>query len=70
MPRAKREEYRVPPRGTFTGFRYENAETLHMTGKEWNELAQQHKFKWKKVGDPREKIRELCSVAVMFDSLV
>lgn len=60
MPRAKREEYRVPPRGTFTGFRYENAETLHMTGKEWNELAQQHKFKWKRVGDNREKIRDLC----------
>lgn len=56
----KKDELRVPPRGTFTGFRYENAETLHMTGKEWNELAQQHKFKWKKVGDPREKIRDLC----------
>lgn len=56
----KSNDLRVPPRGTFTGFRYENGETLHMTGKEWNALAEQRKFAWKRVGDPREGIRDLC----------
>lgn len=57
---AKREEYRVPPRGTFQGFRYETGESVWMTGKEWNALAQKYKFTWKKVGDPRENVKDLC----------
>ena len=50
MPRGKTfDTIRVPPRGTFQGFRYDTGENLYMTGKEWNELAQQRKFMWKKV---------------------
>jgi hypothetical protein len=61
MPRTKSDTtLRVPPRGTFNGFRYDKGETVRMTGKQWNELATQHKFKWKRVGDPREGIRDLC----------
>jgi len=61
MPRGKTfDTIRVPPRGTFQGFRYDTGENLYMTGKEWNELAQQRKFIWKKVGDPREGIKDLC----------
>lgn len=57
---SKVEAKRVPPRGKFKGFRYASGETLTMTGKEWNDLAEQRKFAWKRVGDPREGCRDLC----------
>ena len=31
-----------------------------MTGKEWNDLADKHGFEWKRGGDPREGIKDLC----------
>ena len=61
MPRGKTlDTRRVPPRGTFKGFRYASAEEITMTGKEWNALADQYKFAWKRVGDPREGVKDLC----------
>lgn len=50
---------KVPPRGKFHGIDPRGVD-LYLTGKEWNELAEQHKFEWKKVGDPREGIYDLC----------
>lgn len=52
-------ERKVPPRGKFTGCD-PKGEIIRMTGKEWNELAAARRFKWKRVGDPREGIGDLC----------
>jgi hypothetical protein len=60
MPSKTLDTRRVPPRGKFTGFRYLSNEELRMTGKEWNELAEQKRFAWKRVGDPREGCKDLC----------
>jgi hypothetical protein len=57
----KKEELKVPPRKHFTGFCYlTGAHVPAMTGKAWNDLADQHRFKWKRVGDPREGVHDLC----------
>lgn len=55
----KDKEYRVPPRGKFKGCD-PKGETVVLSGKEWNALAEQRKFEWKKVGDPREGCKDLC----------
>lgn len=52
-------KYRVPPRGRFQGFDPKR-NVVKMTGKEWNELAQKNNFEWKRTGDPREGIKDLC----------
>jgi len=52
-------DIRVPPRGKFKGIDPKRVE-ITMTGKEWNELAERNNFKWKKIGDPREGIKDLC----------
>ena len=56
----KEKELSPPQRKTFSGFSYWTGEHLRMTGKAWSELAQQKKFKWKRVGDPREGVHDLC----------
>lgn len=54
-------QHRVPPRGKFKGFDYHKDVELEMTGKEWNELIERKGLAWKKVGDPREGVRDLCA---------
>lgn len=57
----KKEEWKVPPRGVFSGFCYlTHKPVLAMKGTEWNALAAQRGFAWKRVGDPREGVRDLC----------
>ena len=59
MDEKKEIKYRVPPRGRFQGFDLKR-NVIKMTGKEWNELAEKNNFEWKRVGDPREGIKDLC----------
>lgn len=59
MKEKKGNQFRVPPRGKFNGIDPKGVE-VRMTGKEWNDLAEQNKFTWKRVGDPREGVKDLC----------
>jgi hypothetical protein len=58
--KGQKAEIKLPPRQILSGFCYKTNETVSMKGKEWNELAVKGKFKWKKVGDPREGVRDIC----------
>jgi hypothetical protein len=52
-------ERKVPPRNKFKGIDPRGVE-LYLSGKEWNDIATKNKFEWKKVGDPREGVKDLC----------
>jgi len=56
----RKTKIKLPARKKLAGFFYKGNETIIMTGKEWMDLAAKSKFTWKRVGDPREGIRDVC----------
>lgn len=56
----RKVEIKLPARKKLAGFFYKSNETIIMTGREWMDLAAKNNFRWKRVGDAREGVRDVC----------